>query len=196
MSDVADRRRPATVAVWDPLVRFFHWTVAAAIVIDFFVLDDGRYWHRAIGYTAAAALAVRIVWGFVGTRHARFADFWPTPRSVASHVRALLSGEDRKQLGHSPLGAVVMLLLMALLAGISITGWMMRLDAFWGAEWLEEVHEVLANAIIAVASLHVVAAIVESWRHRENLIWAMVIGKKRASAGNARPADRGQRPTT
>jgi cytochrome b len=195
VSGAAGRRRSATGAVWDPLVRVFDWTVAAAIGIDFFVLDDGRYWHRAIGYTAAAALAVRIVWGFVGTRHARFADFWPTPRTVARHFRALLSGEDRKQLGHSPLGAVVMLLLMAILASISITGWMMRLDAFWGAEWLEEVHEVLADAIIVVASLHILAAIVESWRHHENLIWAMVTGKKRASAGDACPADRGQRPT-
>lgn len=177
-----------TIAVWDPLVRIFHWTVVTACILDFFVLDDGRSLHRAVGYVAAGALAVRIVWGFVGPRHARFADFWPTPRKVADHFRALIEGRDRRHLGHSPLGAAVMLLLMALLAGVALTGWMMRLDTFWGDEVLEEAHEILANTIIGVAAVHALAAIIESWRHRENLIWAMITGKKRASA-SANSAD-------
>ena len=169
----------AAVAVWDPVVRLFHWTIVTGVVLNLWVLEHGKYWHRVTGYVVAGALAVRLIWGIVGTRHARFSDFFPTPRRVFGHIRALLRGEDRRQLGHSPLGAVMMLVLMVLLASLALTGWMMGLDAFWGEKWLENVHELLANSVMALAILHVAAAVVESVRHKENLPWALVTGKKR-----------------
>ena len=182
----ADRARvdaPAageTVTVWDPLVRIFHWTVVAGCVLDLFVVEDGEVAHRVIGYVVAAALFVRLVWGFVGTRHARFAEFTPGPKTLGAYLSALLRGREPRMLGHNPAGAVMMLMLMGLLAGVSVTGWMMGLDAFWGAEWLEKTHEVLANAILVLALIHAAAALFESWRHRENLVWSMVTGRKRA----------------
>ena len=169
----------ATVTVWDPVVRLFHWTIVTGVVLNLWVFDHGKYLHRITGYVVVAALAVRLVWGIVGTRHARFSDFFPTPRRVIAHLSALLRGEDPRRLGHSPLGALMMLSLMAILAGLGLTGWMMGLDAFWGLKWLEEVHELLANGIIGLAMLHIAAAVIESVRHRENLPWAMVTGRKR-----------------
>lgn len=169
----------ASVRVWDPVVRLFHWTVVAGCVLNLFILDDGGLPHEIVGYIVAAALAVRIVWGFVGTKYARFSDFVPTPSRLNAYVAALLRGRAPRLLGHNPAGAVVMLALMVLLAGVSVTGWMTTLDAFWGEDWLEGLHEGLANAILVLALLHAAAALFESWRHRENLVWAMVTGRKR-----------------
>lgn len=170
----------ATVKVWDPVVRLFHWTIVAGVVLNLWVFEHGKYLHRVTGYVVVAALAIRLVWGIVGTRHARFSDFFPTPGRVISHVSALVRGEDPRRLGHSPLGALMMLALMAILAALGMTGWMMGLDAFWGVKWVEDLHGLLANGIIALAILHIAAAVVESMRHRENLPWAMVTGRKRA----------------
>jgi len=168
------------VTVWDPVVRLFHWTVVTACILNLFVLEPGHALHRALGYAVAAALAIRLVWGFVGTRHARFADFFPTPRRLMPYLGALMQRREPRHLGHNPAGAVMMILLMLLLAGVCSTGWMMGLDAFWGEDWLQEVHGALANAILVLAFVHAAAAIFESLRHRENLVLAMVTGRKRA----------------
>ncbi|WP_158043530.1 cytochrome b/b6 domain-containing protein [Skermanella pratensis] len=166
--------------VWDPVVRLFHWVVVAGCAANLFIVEDGEPAHEVIGYAVAAALAVRIVWGFVGTRHARFADFVPTPARLIRYVPLLLRGREPRQLGHNPAAAVMMITLMLLLASVSVTGWMTTLDAFWGVEWVEELHEGTADAILWLALIHAAAAIHESVRHRENLIWAMVTGRKRA----------------
>ena len=169
-----------TIRVWDPVVRLFHWTIVAGCVLNLFVLEDGEAPHRYVGYAVAAALALRFVWGFVGTRHARFADFFPTPSRLVPYLRDVLRGRERRHVGHNPAGAVMMLLLMLLLASVCLTGWMMGLDAFWGEEWLEDLHGTLANAVLVLALFHAAAAIVESWRHRENLVLSMITGRKRA----------------
>lgn len=167
------------VRVWDPLVRIFHWTVVAGCVLNLFILEDGETAHEVVGYVVAAALAVRLVWGFVGSRYARFAEFVPGPGRLARYLAALVRGREPRTLGHNPAGAVMMLALMALLAAVSVTGWMMGLDAYWGEEWLEDLHGGLANAILLLAGVHAAAAIFESFRHRENLVWSMVTGRKR-----------------
>ncbi|MCK0207983.1 cytochrome b/b6 domain-containing protein [Starkeya koreensis] len=169
----------ASVRVWDPVVRLFHWTVVAGCVLNLFILEEGKRAHRYVGYTVAAVLVIRLIWGFVGTRHARFSDFVPTPAGLASYVRALARGREPRMLGHNPAGAAMMLSLMALMALTCLTGWMSTLDAFWGEDWLEELHGALANGILVLALLHAAAALFESWRHRENLVWAMVTGRKR-----------------
>lgn len=170
----------ATIKVWDPVVRLFHWTVVSACVLNLFVLEEGRYWHRMTGYTVAAALTIRLLWGFVGTKHARFSDFFPTPAKVIAHLRDIIKGRKSRSIGHNPLASVMMLLLMALLAITCLTGWMTTLDAFWGDKWLEELHGTVANSIMVLAFIHAAAALIESWRHRENLVWSMVTGRKRA----------------
>ncbi|SHO67499.1 Cytochrome b [Pseudoxanthobacter soli DSM 19599] len=169
-----------TVKVWDPVVRLFHWTVVTACVLNLFILEEGHYWHRVTGYVVAAVLIVRVVWGFVGTPYARFAQFFPTPSKVFGQIGDMLDGREKRYIGHNPLASVMMLTLMALLAATCLTGWMQTLDAFWGEEWLENVHAILANSIMVLALLHAAAAIFESWRHKENLVWAMVTGRKRA----------------
>ncbi|ODN68674.1 cytochrome b/b6 domain-containing protein [Methylobrevis pamukkalensis] len=169
-----------SVKVWDPVVRLFHWTVVAGCLLNLFILEEGKSAHRITGYVILGALAIRLVWGFIGSRHARFADFFPTRRRLSGHVWELMAGQEVRRLGHPPLASVMLLTLMALLAVTGLTGWMTTLDAFWGETWLETLHEVFANAIMVLAFVHAGAAIVQSVRHRENLVWAMVTGRKRA----------------
>lgn len=171
------------VKVWDPVVRLFHWTLALGCIANLTVLRETEIPHRIVGYAVAAALVMRLLWGAIGSRHARFADFAPGPRRLAGYLAALVHGREPRYLGHNPAGAVMMLALMALAATCALTGWMMGLDAFWGDHRVETVHETAANMILIMAGLHVLAALIESWRHRENLTAAMITGWKRAPSG-------------
>ena len=92
------------VRVWDPLVRIGHWLLAVGFVVAYLTEDDFETLHVWAGYLVGAIVVVRVIWGFVGPRHARFADFAYTPRLVFSYLMALLRGGSKRYLGHSPAG--------------------------------------------------------------------------------------------
>lgn len=166
------------VQVWDPFVRVFHWSLVACVILNYFVVEDGETLHQWLGYIATALVAARIVWGFVGTRHARFSDFFPTPQRLLRHLRQVASGQPDFHPGHNPVGALMMLALITLVLSLGLTGFLQTTDAFWGVEWMQELHEVLASTLIAMAGLHALAAIVMSRVERINLVAAMVTGVK------------------
>lgn len=166
------------VKVWDPFVRIFHWSLVTCIVLNQFVLEAGETAHEWTGYTASALVLLRLVWGFVGGRHARFADFFPTPQRLGRHLQALRRGEQPHYDGHNPLGALMMLALMVLVLSLGLTGWMQTTDAYWGEEWLMELHEWLANGLLLAAGLHAAAAIVMGRLERTRLIRAIITGHK------------------
>jgi len=174
---------PREIKVWDPVVRLFHWTLALGCILNLTVLREVEPAHHYVGYAVLAALAVRLLWGFVGTPHARFSDFVVGPRRLASYLLSVARGASPRYIGHNPAGGFMMLLLMLLAAVAGATGWMMQAEEFWGEEWVEEVHEAAANAILLLAIVHVFAALIESWHHRESLIKAMITGRKRAATG-------------
>ena len=164
--------------VWDRFVRFFHWTVVSCVFLNYFVWEEGEWTHEWTGYLAAGLVVARIVWGFIGSRHARFADFFPTPSRLARHVRTVRSGQLEHHWGHNPLGALMMLLLMGFLLALAVTGWMQGLDAYWGEEWLMNVHEWLGDLLLIAAGLHAAAALVMGRIERTRLVKAMVTGVK------------------
>ncbi|WP_294540287.1 cytochrome b/b6 domain-containing protein [uncultured Rhodoblastus sp.] len=168
------------IQVWDAVVRLFHWSVVVGCALNFAVFTDGKAAHRWIGYGVALALAIRLVWGFVGSPYARFAQFAPRPAALAAYLRALAQGREPRFIGHNPAGAAMMLGLMAMLVGVSLTGWLLTLDRYFGSETLEFWHEALANGLLAMIGLHVAAVLIESWRHGENLVRSMITGRKRA----------------
>jgi cytochrome b len=168
----------ASKRVWDPLVRVFHWTLVACVLLNLLVVDDGEDLHQWLGYAASALVLVRVVWGFIGPRHARFADFFPTPRRVVNHVRALLGGETEHHWGHNPLGALMVFALLAMVLSLGLTGWMQTLDALWGVEWLMDLHEGLGEWLMPMVGLHVAATIVMGRIERTRLVKAMVTGVK------------------
>ena len=174
---------PGRTRVWDPVVRLFHWTLVLGVVANLTVFRELKSVHRYVGYVIVAAIAIRLVWGLVGPRHARFSDFVAGPRRLAGYLAAMARGREPRYVGHNPAGGLMMVALIGLSLSCGVTGWMMGLDAFWGAPWLEAIHETAANTIMVLAILHVLAALVESWRHRENLVMSMVTGWKRAASG-------------
>jgi cytochrome b len=179
-------RAGSTVKVWDPLVRLFHWSLAACI-FGALRVEEGDTAHRVLGYIALGLVASRVAWGFVGTRHARFRDWVRGPRAIRTYLRERIAGTSRRRLGHNPAAGAMMLGLRAGVAAVGITGWMQTLDAFWGAAWLENLHEVLAWSLLGLIGLHVLAALVESWHYRENLVAAMIHGRKRAPDADDEP---------
>ena len=179
MSTLPSELEPDEVRVWDPFVRIFHWGLVACIALNEFVIDDGERVHQWIGYAASALVLARIVWGFVGTRHARFSDFWPTPARLRAHLADLLAGRHGAQAGHNPLGALLVLALLAVVLALGASGWLQTTDAFWGEEWLQELHEELAEALLGLAGVHVAAALLMSGVEHTNLVAAMVSGIKR-----------------
>lgn len=170
--------RPGTIRVWDPLVRLLHWTLAAGF-LGAFLLERPRDLHEALGWAAVAAVAIRLVWGFIGSRHARFASFVPSPAGFFGYARDVVRGRERRFIGHNPAGGAMVVALLATVAGLGITGWMMGLDAFWGVGWVEETHETLADLGLFLVALHIAGVVWEGRRHGENLVAAMVTGRKR-----------------
>ncbi len=173
------------ILVWDWPVRIGHWLLVGAFALAW-ITGDSEAWrlvHVFAGGTVVGVILFRLLWGFVGTRHARFTSFVRGPKAALDYVFGLLRGDESKTVGHNAAGgwAIVALLTLGLLTGAS--GWLVYQDT--GAEWLEEVHEVLANGMLAVAALHVAGVIVSSLAHRENLLRAMLSGFKRGRPDEA-----------
>jgi cytochrome b len=170
---------PATVKVWDLFVRVFHWSLVSFFVIAYATGDEVENVHLAADYAIAALLALRVAWGFVGPRHARFSSFVRPPREVLEYLRDVIRLRAPRYIGHNPAGGAMILVLIALLAATSMTGYMMTTDVYWGAKWVEEVHGAVANVTAGLIALHVLGVIIASFEHRENLVRAMVTGRKR-----------------
>jgi cytochrome b len=169
---------PALVPVWDPLVRVLHWTLAAGF-LGAFLIDSPRDLHETLGWIAVGAAAARVGWGFAGPQRARFADFVPTPAGFLAYAQAVLAGREARYVGHNPAGGAMVVALLAVVATLGLTGWMMGLDAFWGAGWLEGLHEIVGNVGFGLVVFHWLGVTWESLRHRENLAKAMITGRKR-----------------
>jgi len=188
----------ATVKVWDPAVRIFHWSLVVAFFLAYLTEDDLMDLHAVAGYAALGLVGFRILWGLIGTRHARFTDFVYRPAMVLAYLKDVVSLHARRYLGHNPAGGVMVL---ALLASVLITcitglvvygageehagplaGWFVGAGEFW-EEAFEEVHEFFANFTLALVFAHVAGVIASSLLHRENLVKAMFTGRKRTEPG-------------
>ena len=170
--------RTPSVDVWDLPVRAFHWGLVAAFATS--ILTAGVYGklHQAAGYSVAALVGFRFVWGFVGTKHARFSSFVKSPFAVLAYIGRLLTGCSERHLGHNPAGGFMILALLLLCATLGVTGWLQLTPSFFGDERLRQFHRLVAYTTVALVPLHIVGVIVSSWVHRENLVKGMFTGKK------------------
>jgi len=171
---------PPTVPVWDPFVRVFHWSLVGLFALAFATSDEIEWLHLAAGYAIAGLVALRLAWGFVGPEHARFGSFVRSPREIWQYLRDAARLRAPRHLGHNPAGGAMIVALLVTLAGTAITGFMMTTDAYWGAQWVENLHEALANGMLVLIGLHVAGVIVAGIVHGENLVRAMITGRKRA----------------
>ena len=166
------------IPVWDWPVRVFHWSFAACVFIAFFTGESEHFslWHQTLGYVAGGLLAFRLVWGFVGTRYARFASFIKGPQAILAYLFSLRQTTPEHHVGHNPVGGVAVLLLMGLTALTAFSGWLMAGGDAPG--WQEELHEVAANSLMLVMAVHVLGVVLSSKQHKENLVRAMLTGFK------------------
>lgn len=167
------------VKVWDIVVRTFHWGLAFGVLLNLFVFEEGENLHQYSGYIVCGLVVARILWGFVGTHYARFSEFFPTLEKVRHQMRSMARGRNDVHVGHSPLGAVVMIVMGLAVLGLAFTGFLMDTDQFFGSELLEELHELIANGLMVLVFVHVMAAVVLGKIERVNLVAAMVTGVKR-----------------
>lgn len=189
------------IRVWDPFIRFFHWSLVAAFVVAYVTEDDLMTLHSWAGYIVLGLVLARIVWGLIGSRHARFSDFIYRPGTIRQFIKDSLRLQGRRYLGHNPAGgAMVILLLLSLLmtsvtgllvygaeeAAGPLAGWASQLDHDW-AEAFEEIHEFVANFTLFLVFVHVAGVLIESLIHRENLVSSMINGKKQLRSQHSTP---------
>lgn len=181
-----------TVRIWDPFVRIFHWVLVGAFAAAYISEDHYLDIHTIAGYTVLTLVALRVVWGFIGSQHARFKDFVRPPGEALGYVKDTLLGRARRYLGHNPAGGLMIVaMLISLLAttvsGVALLGveesagplaTLMAGMSHGFEEGLEEVHEFFANFTVALVLGHVLGVLVESLFHRENLVRAMFTGNK------------------
>lgn len=183
------------IKVWDPLVRLFHWGLVAAFFAAYFSAESWEWLHVNAGYVVLGLVVFRILWGVVGTRHARFTDFVRGPRVIKTYVSSLLRLQAPRYLGHNPAGGamivlLIVMLLLTTLAGLALYGMEEHAGPLAAAvaglghgweEFFEGIHEFAANATLALAGVHVLGVIAESVLHRENLVRSMWTGYKRST---------------
>jgi len=166
------------VLVWDAPVRVFHWLMVLTFAGAYLTAESERWRlvHVTLGYTMAGLVAFRIVWGLVGTRYARFSNFVRGPAAIASYLRSLGRGRTARHVGHNPAGALAIVALLGLTLAVTAAGWA-SYDGV-GGEGLKELHEVAANILLAIVGVHIAGVLMATWLHRDNLIGAMVTGRK------------------
>jgi len=183
-----------TVKVWDPLVRIGHWTLVAGFFIAFMVGDDILWLHRYAGYLTVAIVALRIPWGIVGTRYARFTNFVYRPRTVIAYLKDVAAFRPKRYLGHNPAGGAMIIALLLLIPLLTLTGMAaetikdgsgpLAVYTVGGTPlWLKALalpHELLTNLAMAMVIAHIVGVLITSLQHRENLVRAMITGRKPA----------------
>ena len=174
-----------SILVWDWPTRVFHWLMVLCFAGAWLTSESERLQlvHITLGYTMAGLVAFRVVWGLMGTRYARFASFVRGPAAAMSYVKGVIAREPQHHVGHNPAGAYAVLGLLALGAGVTLTGWLN--DSGDAPHWLEEVHELLATGMLALVAVHVLGVVVGSLAHRENLVRAMFTGRKQGSPDQA-----------
>lgn len=182
---------PHEVRVWDPAVRLFHWSLVAAFAAAYLSGDEWMSLHVNAGYLIGALLIFRILWGYLGPRHARFRDFVRPPAEVVAYLRQAARLSAPRHLGHNPAGGAMILALLVSLAMTVLTGILLYgttdfagplAGLFRGevaADLLEGIHEIAANVTVVLVVLHLAGVFFASFEHGENLAKAMVTGRKR-----------------
>ena len=186
-------RSPSTVKVWDPLVRVFHWSLVFFFLLAFVTGDDWPNLHARAGYAVAMLVGFRLLWGLVGTRYARFRTFVKSPGIVLGYLRDMLALKPPHYLGHNPVAALMIIALLASIGLVAFSGMVLiasegqgplagTLLASLDGEAMEEVHEFFANLTLLLVFAHVAGVLVSSFLEGENLVRAMITGRKKRLA--------------
>ena len=209
-----------TIKVWDIFVRFFHWSLVISIIVQVATAEDAKRVHALVGYFIVTLLVLRIIWGFIGSKHARFKDFIYAPAEIIGYLKDLFRGRPRHYIGHNPAGGAMVVFLLFVLGLTTLTGLLtygaegkgplaLKTDGLVRTSWADdesggsddnrssppvvedghtnregghfwkEIHETLVGFLLFLAGLHVCGVLGSSYVHKENLILAMITGRKK-----------------
>ncbi len=183
-ADPGAYQTPLLVRVWDPVVRLFHWSLVVGFAVAWFSANRAEDLHTWVGYAAGGLILLRLIWGVVGTRYARFSSFVKGPTGIARYLLAILKGSEARYIGHNPAGGAMVLALMAGVLGLVVTGWMQFTDAYYGEDWVTNLHSLIAHGLLVLIVVHLGGVALASLRHHENLVRAMITGRKRTAQGD------------
>ena len=166
------------VLVWDVPTRVFHWLQAVSFLGAYLTADSEktREIHVTLGFILFGLIAFRLVWGFVGTKHARFSSFIFHPSTVIAYVRSLLNKDAQHFVGHNPIGSIAIWLLLGMGIGLGVTGVLLLQDDV--ADSVVTIHAYLTNGMLVVIAGHLIGVAMSSFLHKENLVRAMITGHK------------------
>lgn len=167
-----------TVKVWDVVVRITHWLLVAGVALAWYTSSGFGVWHDYIGYTVLAIVIVRVGWGFTGSKYARFSQFVRSVGYTARYAKNVVAGNQRRYIGHNPLAGWMAVALLTMVFLVCATGWLYTTDTYWGVEWVINMHTTLTYILFVLIALHILGAIFTSLHHGENLITAMIHGRK------------------
>lgn len=175
------------ILVWSRGIRLLHWMLAGSVIGAFITHEGGGEVHEWLGYSALVSAVLRVIWGMLPSpdggpgQFVRFRSFVKSPGATLGYLGQVIARREPRHVGHNPLGAWMIVALLGLTLAASATGWLFTTDAFWGVEWVEELHGALGEAFVPLVLLHWAGVFYASRRHRENLAAAMVHGRKDAS---------------
>jgi len=166
--------------IWDKFIRAFHWLLVLCFCLNYFFLEHGSSIHQAVGYTAAALVMVRIVWGFIGPPNARFKNFFPSFSGIKNHFYELKQRKMKQEQGHNPLGGLMVFAILVLFLVQAVTGFLREeIDALYGDSFLTSLHGISANIIFALVIIHIIAVFITAYLGKIELIRPMINGKRR-----------------
>ena len=170
------------ILVWDTPTRVFHWLQVLSFGVAYWTAfsERTRNYHVALGYILLGLLVFRLLWGFIGTRYARFGSFLFNPEEIFSYLLALFKGKPTHYPGHNPAGSVSVWLLLALGLFVCITGVMALQDD--ASDLVVDLHGLATNVMLGVIGLHLIGVLASSILHRENLVRSMFTGCKSAES--------------
>jgi len=167
--------------IYDLPTRFFHWLFAGLFVTAFFIaktIDDDSpiySYHMLAGLLLSFTVLMRLVWGFIGTKYARFSSFALHPMDLINYIKGIVSGDKRRWAGHNPASSWATIAMMILALGLGLTGYLM---ANGQKESFEDIHELLANGFLIIVLLHVAGVVLHALRHKDGITVAMIDGQK------------------
>jgi len=170
------------VAVWDLPLRIVHWGLAVSVPAAWFSANIFDTVHEVAGYTALGLVGLRVVWGFVGPHHARFASFLRRATIVVRYLWRLRRGRTGRYLGHNPAGAAMTVALLLLTVVSCVSGWMQITQRYFGVSWVEQLHTWSSHSVLIMVLVHVLGVLLMCSLQRENLLVAMITGNKRVLA--------------
>lgn len=155
-----------------------HWTVAVTVLTNHFWLDGGDDPHLWIGYLAAAAVLARVGVGFLGKGYSRFSHFPLQLQQLKSFLTYYFKRPPQDYVGHNPLASYTYIAIWIFVLMLGLTGWMMGLDAYWGEEWLHDLHNKISNLLLILVGAHILGILMDAIKFRRPTWMAMITGRK------------------